>query len=432
MGTLSNLPIELKLEIMKNLPQQALGNLSHCSKEFYNLALPLRFKGIILNASAIKVFRDGGLGAEGRYSIRSVCFKRPGDWRSTKNLDELCRSISALKLFPNLKKLSLSYSVPSCMERNVFICLLDGVIACSSRLEDLEINVVEVGSAPGAYQVFYEGLSKVSQDMLGAVIDDKNVWQQSMKKSSQMALPALASVKLFHPSINTPLQNFNSPVCRPRGYYYTIFAMADAPKLRGLAIKTDTHFGELNLSRSNGYISVGLLSKFSRITDLEISQPIAPTDSDTEILTIRFPNLKKLYIYATNSQARELGAIPKGPYASIIRLQRLEYLFLPWPTHPQRGLMSGAFLKSKVRWWAKEGLDLKRVDFEGTRKVEWKDRTEWNRASITFVPSPLGGGIWEAHGSTSAQSHSDLRDDPDLPYDMPMDYDFDMLLESTE
>ncbi|KAF3205220.1 hypothetical protein TWF191_001929 [Orbilia oligospora] len=371
MGTLSNLPIELKLEIMKNLPQQALGNLSHCSKEFYNIALPLRFKGIILNASAIKIFRDGGLGAEGRYSIRS-------------------------------------------------------------RLEDLQINVFEVGSAPGAYQVFYEGLSKVSQDMLGAVIDDKNVWQQSMKKSSQMALPALASVKLFHPSINTPLQNFNSPVCRLRGYYYTIFAMADAPKLRGLAIKTDTHFGELAISRSNGYISVGLLSKFSRITDLEISQPIAPTDSDTEILTIRFPNLEKLSIYATNSRARELGAIPKGPYASIIRLQRLEYLFLPWPTHPQRGLMSGAFLKSKVRRWAKEGLDLKRVDFEGTRKVEWKDRTEWNRASITFVPSPLGGGIWEAHGSTSAQSHSDLRDDPDLPYDMPMDYDFDMRLESTE
>ncbi|KAK6520928.1 hypothetical protein TWF506_001166 [Arthrobotrys conoides] len=417
MGNFINLPNELKLDIIKNLSPSALENFSHCSKNCYNLALPMRFKCIILNAVAIKIFGDGGVGAEARPSIHSIRFGRPGDWRSTGNLNQLCSSIMALGWFHNLQKLSVSYSVPSCMERNVFMCLLDRIDACSGGLKHLQIEVFEVGSAPGAYQVFYGGLSKLAQNMLGPVIDDANIWRMSMKKSSQMSLPVLDSVKILHSAINTPLHDFDSSMCRPRGYYYTVFAMGDLPRLRTLAITTDTHFGELAGSRNNEDLSLGLLAKFSRITDLEIKQPIAPTDSDIEILVSRFPNLRKLLIKATASRKRELGTIPKSPYGAIIGLLDLVDLALPWPTHPEYGLMLIEALTDRVEGWAKEGLDLKRVAFEGDRKIErvhQKKKIEclkWDTVSIYFVPSAsteATESTFEVHGDTSDDSYEDF------------------------
>ncbi|KAF3193448.1 hypothetical protein TWF225_010197 [Orbilia oligospora] len=110
-----------------------------------------------------KVFQDGGLvGAQERKYVRALRFEKPWDtdWKSITPLSaiwmkphskepmeeylaSICASIEALNLdlFPNVRKLSISYFLPESAVNNVFAAALRGIARSSFRdiMEELEI-----------------------------------------------------------------------------------------------------------------------------------------------------------------------------------------------------------------------------------------------------------------------------------------------------
>ncbi|KAK6503273.1 hypothetical protein TWF481_008302 [Arthrobotrys musiformis] len=417
MAGFNDLPNELKLEIAQWLPKDAKKLFAHCSKTIYKLTFGLRFKGVILSDAGIKAFKDCGLYAglrstikyvvpavywfnkvllrerisDADYQSRRVCFRGPGDFgtvlnKTTLNLEGICDSIGSLPLFPNIRELVVIYSIPSSMEGNIFLALTEKLAGCKN-LENLCLIVPQIKVVPGSYHVFHEALSQSAQDLLGPYLDQDAVWTRSMQMSTGMVLPNLKLVEIVHPSITSPLGDLDSPACKKAGFYYTVFAMAVTPKLTWLRVDTEAALETASKSSqtssdNEGPLSRALRSKFSNITWLKTAQPIAPTNSDIDILAVRFPNLGDLEVRTMNGLG---GLIPPHPYSGITGLRKLEFARLPWPTNMGRQVMQVKQLTDQVVRWKKAGMGcLKELCFKGRVRVEmeveihiWEPAEAW-------------------------------------------------------
>ncbi|KAK6361415.1 hypothetical protein TWF730_005145 [Orbilia blumenaviensis] len=416
-GNLENfelLPIELKVEVIKHIPSVDRWKFAHSCKSFYNLALPLRYNGIVMCPTAINLFQKGGLCESMSGSIRYVIWfmggkdtdigegrvryvrfdQCTGDWRNIHNLNEVCRYIAALDLFPNIKHLDISYSTPSSIEMNLFIAILDQVKRMENTLEYLRIEVVEFGRSLGSYMVFYEGMSEQAQRMLGPRIDDNQVWEVAMNRASLMSFPLLKTVKLLHPWGVTPLHDFDSADGRRAGFYYTLFGMADAPELRELEIKTDRYYGQLDQSGRTGEFTMALYDKFSRITHLKIYQPVEPVNPDIQTLAARFPRVQVLSIQSTKKGTRSYhDEVEERPYDGIASLKELVHATLPWPTDRWHGVVGpDELMVTANRWKEEEGMSksVERVIFEGMRMQMYPPpRGEvWDTIWVQFTRVP--------------------------------------------
>ncbi|KAK6506854.1 hypothetical protein TWF481_005314 [Arthrobotrys musiformis] len=252
-----NLPTEIHLAIINHIPDSE--KLAHCSKYFYFLCLERRFSGVFLRPAA-KVFGDGGLCATGvaRGAIRALRFENAWEWREAIGLSHApangplegmnshfantCASIEALNLdlFPNIRKLYISYYVPECAANNFFLASLRGIARCGFRdvLEFLEVQVFAKSTyfTRFDYSTFRGRLSEQHGRLLG-----DEVTHDELDKLVETEIPemrALKVVKIFYSAIARPFDSFSSYRFRATAAYYRLLTLA--PRLEGLYINTES------------------------------------------------------------------------------------------------------------------------------------------------------------------------------------------------
>ncbi|EGX43219.1 hypothetical protein AOL_s00215g675 [Orbilia oligospora ATCC 24927] len=417
---LLKLPTEMHLDIIGYISQipdgdsETLRSLAHTSKHFYTLCFQERFESIILGPMAIKVFQEGGLvGAQGRKYVRALRFEKPWDtdWKSIKPLSaiwmkphskepmeeyfaSICASIEALNLdlFPNVRKLSISYFLPKCAVNNVFVAALRGIAGSSflNILEELEIQVFDKLAfefSDLSYTEFYEKLSESHQELLiSRELYFDRVWLWI--KTVMPELPALKVLKIFHSSIASPLDQFETVRFFTTAFFYLLLMLA--PRLDELHIGsgnpelrvdyepdwpfdsswetyTDWHdlgldngiskrhkgdreyhlsedFTELSFLVSH-HISFAsfasfapeLLKRFSKITRLKIFHPLSREylnfHERLDIVAERFPNLRSFEL--GTSKIGSCNNLPSSSssyiYFGIGQLKYLRDVTLPWP-----------------------------------------------------------------------------------------------------
>ncbi|KAF3086805.1 hypothetical protein TWF706_011334 [Orbilia oligospora] len=180
-----------------------------------------------------KVFQDGGLvGAQERKYVR----KEPME----EYFASICASIEALNLdlFPNVRKLSISYFLPESAVNNVFVAALRGIARSSFRdiMEELEIQVFDklaFGFPDLSYTAFYRKLSESHQEMLGSKeLSYRRV--EEWVKAEMPELPALEVLRIFHSSIANPLDEFETIQFYKAAFYYLLLMLA--PRLDELHV----------------------------------------------------------------------------------------------------------------------------------------------------------------------------------------------------
>ncbi|KAK6519459.1 hypothetical protein TWF281_003293 [Arthrobotrys megalospora] len=394
---LLDLPVELVDEILKDLPPADLRRFAHSSRFCYSFTLSARFKSIILNPVSIEVFRDGGLCARSRDSIRSVHLKGSKTGNSEKNFHELRACIEALGLFPNLKELRLSYRTPKEMEANTYIAVMSRIARYEfcNTLEHLELRVSTKSFAnlwpepwPSVYSRIYSSLSASNQEFIGELVTQIKVEQLIKEKSPKF--PALRSASISRHFIPTPLVNPGTRRLQRSEIYY--IPLTFAPNIRELTVESGEPHNIMISCNDNQGFSTEILNMFSQITDLKILQSTVPSEEQFERLAERLPNLETLDIRLSDPRKQENRYYGPYPFDKICESRNLKKVTLPWPADYPRNINSNLIIGWVSRWKAAGVSGLNTVMFRDSRYIHHNGTRE--NVIVSFTTAARGGE-WE-------------------------------------
>ncbi|KAK6497998.1 hypothetical protein TWF506_004242 [Arthrobotrys conoides] len=424
-GSLNVLPAELKLMIFEYLTPDELKNFTSSSKYYYSLYLPLRYRNltVALNPESANAFQTGF----GEY-IQSLRFGRVGDkknsdvllgwvqgqkrnFRRTRDVDDIFSDLraatEALKYFPNLRKLYITYEIPGSAENNAYIAVLKS-IPCD--LETLEFQIIRFREKAAdqcykkskeLYDIMYSKLSDANQRFLGKRrIPDQDIDKLVISKSPK--LPNLKTFKISANCLANPMLYPQSDYFRRTGFYYLL--LLAAPRVDVLRIETtDTAqifntygFTDEDLDDSIE-LHPKLLETFSRISNLELTAYYPPIKEDFARLVERFSNLKRLCVQLFPSFDVEFDW-SLDTYADLVKLKGLQDITLPW-LRDHTGDINLESVELMCRDWRSNGLsDLNSVKL--SKNLFYPDQwpfSNWSTFSNTaIVLQKLEQNVWKS------------------------------------
>ncbi|KAK6362731.1 hypothetical protein TWF730_000187 [Orbilia blumenaviensis] len=438
--TLLSIPPEMINNVLSNLSKDDLKCFAHCSKFCYNIALFHRFRGVILTPNALltKIFQDDGICEGMRESIRSARFNEPGNWtdgppgwcsaRHASYLDpeaavsDIITKTASLQLFPNLTELSISYTIPWQLEKNVYISTIKRISSYPffknlKRLEFVIFNCWARYCTDEPYDYIMSLLTIRSRLFLGwqEVGDDK------MKRVlgacfEGKALPELQVAKISMNGLASPTDPPDSPYLPKSGFYYQFLNLA-TPNLVELNIETTERDRNL-IFDPHGVLTLdptfppGEQFQSNNLQRLNLMKNSLLKAEDFVLLAQRYPNIKRLRL------TESIRSIPfdhrtedvfEDLHDGITEFKEMEWVCLPWPRYelPKLQQFGGGVefdLIKGIGWgrninilpiealemlvvkWIWDGMEkLKTVEFWAERQIRLIITKEWNGELTSWI-----------------------------------------------
>ncbi|EPS38425.1 hypothetical protein H072_7823 [Dactylellina haptotyla CBS 200.50] len=335
------------------------------------------------------MFESNGLGERYKDFVRSVRFEDPANWipklrELAENglwemgydiaeiVDSLRWQTTAISIFPNITKLTISYKIPAGLEANAFIAVLSRIsnLPFYRNLKELDVSICKRSISVEAYErntyeSLYQGFVPDAQDFLGPEILQALATDYLRQKLRLPLLPSLRRATISVNGISIPSgEDRVWPVECSSFYYYPLTL---APKLEELRVEsTDDLTGRPAITR----------------------------------IVERYPNLKRLELGLFKKEKIRQGLNREAPYECLGRLKKLEEVILPWPTLlrevAQTDYLSDEesidpeLIKGWVAKWVKGGMSrLKTATFEGARNLGYVITWE----EITLIVENTGGEL---------------------------------------
>ncbi|KAK6532943.1 hypothetical protein TWF281_007113 [Arthrobotrys megalospora] len=394
------LPNEIIIAIIEQMMDRDRDRFAQCSILCYKFAL-LAGKSLVLTPKTVARFQDGGLRAPVRSFVRSVRFEHQGSWvKSIREMPDLGIiadtmndpkfkfdalitmiriSATALRLFPNIQHLYISYTTPFSCELNIYIAILRSMIGypiCSTlqRLEfQISRNVRRIYSQCGgllrappeepSFETFYSKLSAENQEFLGNIERGHDTIITSID-GIVPKLPELTEARILTHNLPMYSDQFSNRVLQKTAFYY--IPLMFAPKLERLCLETTG--GNAPHYAGKGHIDYQLLGGIlPLVKDLRIINGRRIIIGE---LADQLMHLRSLHVETVG------GSLPYDDeddwtqsYRSVCKLKNLEYLGLPLPYEDEfDGWAYPETMEGWVRDLLKSGLDrLKMVVLQGCR-----------------------------------------------------------------
>ncbi|KAK6542791.1 hypothetical protein TWF694_006733 [Orbilia ellipsospora] len=316
----------------------------------------------------------------------------------------------ALRLFPNVQELFISYEAPRDFEFNILIAILRGMIGHSicDTLQRLELQISREGNVedflpPGrtfcwedpVVLSFDEGCSKLSPGNRTFVESETEHRYEIINSSINEIvpkLPRLREMRIVAYDLPLPFHSSHYLQTQETALYY--IPLAFAPNLEKLCVETE--FCVPHAGAPKGVFESQFLHEiFMRVKDLRIIGN-NPEKRDLEILVDRFPHLQYLDFGGSNwVRPHEIEPILIADYyGQMGKLTGLRYIKLLWPPPDvkNRDYLSPQEIKLWVEDLLKNGLDqLQTVALVGS----WRS---WNKADsmrLQVSVKRTGNGSYE-------------------------------------
>ncbi|KAF3318387.1 hypothetical protein TWF173_007799 [Orbilia oligospora] len=261
-------------------------------------------------------------------------------------------STMALKLFPNVQELYISYMAPHNCEFNIYTAILRGMLGlpiCDS-LQRLEFQITRernvrklthywcatdwVPLADPSYSEFYAKLSPENQEFLGK--EQNNFTINKVMSEIVPKFPALTEARIVAHNLPTPMESFSDPLFEKTAFYY--LPLSFAPKLEKLRIETEKCQVQ-GYEGKEGKDIMMLVGKLPHLQHLDLQ------------------TIKRIPLFLTTED-----------YAPFGKLRNLEYMRLPWPSPRRSGSIPAEVMRKWVIGIVDSGLDrLQTVELLGSR-----------------------------------------------------------------
>ncbi|KAF3315076.1 hypothetical protein TWF173_004286 [Orbilia oligospora] len=397
--SLINLPIEIKHMIIDILARQYNGwfcsysretyhhlkGIAHSSRVFYQLCFRPRvfYSTISLDPSSIELFKPGGLLEHHDGDIRFLQLNHAPLSYADENISDkhensiswLRAGIQAVPLFPTIRVLYITYEVPNLIERNAFFAILR-VLAPLQALTVLRLHVtVRYNRLYQTYQDIYSNLSSTNQQFLGEEIHPDEVEAYIAEHLPSITFPNLQGLEISLTRVGQWELDLPNPHPEQERFYHKLLMAAPRTSRLGIKcidIEPILHFNiPRNPDQSFAILdSIPPHTTFPRIKELKIKTSNPRMAQDFEKIATLFPKLTNLKIKPKVPLRTNRWEFNSTLHQPIRKLEKLQYLRLPWPRSIEHGSYNARKLAQMCHEWRKTDIpDLSSISFHGEKHI---------------------------------------------------------------